>query len=580
MNETETVVGRPISPYSLSARARGVLASRPPFSRRALSRQRGCRLSERVFLTRFEDLGLSGPILTALAEERHVIPTPIQAQAIPPVLAGRDLLGIAQTGTGKTAAFALPILNHLTKNPKAPAPKAARVLVLSPTRELSNQTEERFAAYGRHLRLRTAVVIGGVPMSRQIRAAAGGLDVLIATPGRLLDLVEQRAIRLDSVEIVVLDEADQMLDMGFIHAIRAIAAKLPAKRQTLFFSATMPREIARLAAQFLNDPVEVAVTPVAKTADKVQQHVMFVDTAAKPRALAALLSGDTVDRGLIFTRTKRGADKVVRGLSAHGIDAEAIHGNKSQPQRERALGAFRAGNIRILVATDIAARGIDVENISHVVNYEMPNIPESYVHRIGRTARAGAGGIAISLVDGEERAYLKAIERLIRQPIPVMQPIALAAAPARAPAGENGYDPARPAALRLDDERRDGRAGQNGSGRGQRDAAGRGGRNSDERRPAGGARGERGRQGKPGAAIARDGRGPRREGRGAGPAGPGNGRQGAGNRQVASINGLPATLMASGMEAERSENGKGRTDRIRGRRDGSAPGRELPRSPG
>ncbi len=488
---------------------------------------------ERIALTSFDDFGLAAPILKALAEERHTTPTPIQVRAIPPVLAGHDLLGIAQTGTGKTAAFALPILHHLATNPKPTVAKATRVLVLSPTRELSSQTLERFTAYGRHLRLKSAIVIGGVPMGRQIRNSAGGLDILIATPGRLLDLVDQRAIRLDLVEVLVLDEADQMLDMGFIHAIRAIVGKLPAKRRNLFFSATMPKEIARLAGQLLTDPTEVAVTPVAKTADKVEQHVMFVDTAAKPRALATLLNQKAVDRGLIFTRTKRGADKVVRSLAGHGISAEAIHGNKSQPQREKAMAAFRAGGIRILVATDIAARGIDVENISHVVNYELPNIPESYVHRIGRTARAGAGGIAISLVDREERAYLKSIERLIRQEIPVM-----AAPVGMPPAAVAGFDPAATAAVAIPQERserperRPARAGQNGHGRGPNAANG----------------------------PARDGRRPQR---GAPPA-----------------FGRPTTSKASREGAERSDIGKGRADRVRGRRNGSAPGRELPRSPG
>jgi ATP-dependent RNA helicase RhlE len=371
-------------------------------------------------LTSFEDLGLAAPILKALAEERHTTPTPIQANAIPPVVAGRDLLGIAQTGTGKTAAFALPILNRLAQTPRRPQPRSVRVLVLSPTRELCGQILERFRAYGRHLRLRSDIVIGGVPMGRQIRAASQGLDILVATPGRLLDLVEQKALRLDGVEVLVLDEADHMLDMGFIHAIRAIVARIPAERQNLFFSATMPPDIAKLASQILSDPVEVKVTPVAKTADRVQQSALFVNGGDKPSALVGILRDPAVERVLVFTRTKRGADRVVDHLEANGVGAEAIHGNKGQSQRERALAAFRKGNVRVLVATDIAARGIDVENVSHVVNYDLPNVPESYVHRIGRTARAGAEVIAISLVARDEQPYLRSIEKLIGQAVPVV----------------------------------------------------------------------------------------------------------------------------------------------------------------
>jgi len=369
-------------------------------------------------LTSFNDLRLATPLLKVLAEEGYVTPTPIQAQAIPHVVEGRDLLGIAQTGTGKTAAFALPILNRLAQNPRRPSRRAVRVLVLSPTRELSGQILDSFRTYGRDLRLSSALVIGGVPMGRQIREVAPGLDILVATPGRLMDLFQNQAVRLDEVEVLVLDEADQMLDMGFIHAIRAIVAKLPKARQSLLFSATMPPAIAELAAQFLSDPARVAVTPVAKTADRVDQRVVFVERAAKGAALADLLGEAAVDRALVFTRTKRGADQVVRGLDKAGIAAEAIHGNKSQGQRDRALGAFRAGQVRILVATDIAARGIDVDGVSHVVNYDLPNIPESYVHRIGRTARAGAAGMAVSFCDNEERPYLRAIEKLIRQQIP------------------------------------------------------------------------------------------------------------------------------------------------------------------
>ncbi|MBS7538329.1 DEAD/DEAH box helicase [Ancylobacter lacus] len=369
-------------------------------------------------LTTFAELGLAEPILKALAEAKHETPTPIQSQAIPHVLSGKDLIGIAQTGTGKTAAFALPILHHIATDRRRPERRAARVLVLSPTRELSGQILESFRIYGRHVRPTTALAIGGVPLGRQARSLMAGVDVLVATPGRLADLVENNAVRLDQVEMFVLDEADQMLDMGFIHAIRAIVARLPAKRRNLFFSATMPKEIEKLAGQLLTDPVRVAVTPVAKTADKIEQKVIFTDRNGKPGLLADLLSDPAIDRVLVFSRTKHGADRVVKGLSVAGIPAEAIHGNKSQPQRERALAAFRDGRARVLVATDIAARGIDVPGVSHVVNYDLPNVPESYVHRIGRTARAGRDGIAISFCDNDERAFLRDIERLIKIQIP------------------------------------------------------------------------------------------------------------------------------------------------------------------
>ncbi|WP_436643787.1 DEAD/DEAH box helicase [Microbaculum sp. FT89] len=372
----------------------------------------------------FSELNLSASVLRALSDAGHEMPTPIQAQAIPHLLNGRDLIGIAQTGTGKTAAFALPILDrlerrHQTHKGERPAPKSCRVLILSPTRELSGQIVDSFRSYGRHLPLKVELVIGGVPMNRQIRALQPGVDVLVATPGRLLDLVEQRALRLDKVEVLVLDEADQMLDMGFIHAIRATVKFLPAERQTLLFSATMPQTIADLSRQFLRDPVRVSVTPVAKTADKIDQTVIHVNRADKSNRLASVLSDPAIDRALVFTRTKHGADKVVRHLAKTGISAAAIHGNKSQNQRERTLAAFRSGNVRALIATDIAARGLDIPGVSHVVNYDLPNIPESYVHRIGRTARAGADGIAVSFCDAEERPFLRDIERLIRMSIPV-----------------------------------------------------------------------------------------------------------------------------------------------------------------
>jgi superfamily II DNA/RNA helicase len=373
---------------------------------------------ESASLTSFDGFGLNDAIARAIAEENYATPTPIQVQTIPVVMSRRDVIGIAQTGTGKTAAFALPILQQLAASPRPPERKSCRVLVLSPTRELSGQIRDSFRTYGRHLRIHTALAIGGVPMGGQVRALLGGVDVLVATPGRLLDLVESNALRLGGVEVLVLDEADRMLDMGFIHDIRRIVAKLPAKRQTLLFSATMPGAIAALAAQLLRDPVRVAVTPPASTVERVAQRIIHVDRAAKPAALVDVLRRDAIDRALVFTRTKHGADKVVRQLTKAGIAAEAIHGNKSQGQRERVLAAFRRGEVKTLVATDIAARGIDVDGISHVVNFDLPNIPETYVHRIGRTARAGADGIAISLCDREELAFLRDIEKLIGKSIP------------------------------------------------------------------------------------------------------------------------------------------------------------------
>ncbi|EAQ37265.1 DEAD/DEAH box helicase [Nitrobacter sp. Nb-311A] len=370
-------------------------------------------------LSSFQDFGLADPISRALAEENYLTPTPIQAQTIPIALTGRDIVGIAQTGTGKTASFALPILHRLLQNRIKPQPKSCRVLVLSPTRELSGQILDNFNAYGRHLRLTSALAIGGVPMGRQVRSVMHGVDVMVATPGRLLDLVQSNGLKLGQVEFLVLDEADRMLDMGFIHDIRKVIAKLPVKRQTLLFSATMPKDIAELANQMLRDPARVAVTPVASTVDRIAQRIIQVDHASKPAHLAQLLKQEPVNRALIFTRTKHGADKVVKSLAKSGIRSNAIHGNKSQNHRERVLAAFRTGEIRTLVATDIAARGIDVDGISHVVNFDLPNVPETYVHRIGRTARAGTEGAAISLVAGaEEMAYLRDIEKLIRVVIP------------------------------------------------------------------------------------------------------------------------------------------------------------------
>ncbi len=375
-------------------------------------------------VTNFQDLGLVEPLRRALAEEGYAAPTPIQVRAIPHLLAGRDLLGIAQTGTGKTAAFALPILQRLAAGqrplgPPAIARKTARCLVLTPTRELALQIRDSFRAYGRHLGQRATVIFGGVGQAPQVAAMARGVEILVATPGRLLDLIGQGHIRLDRVETFVLDEADRMLDMGFIHDVRKIVALLPGRRQTLLFSATMPADIARLAAAILDAPVRVEVTPAASTVEKTDQLVMFVERADKRALLCAILRDPALARVLVFTRTKHTANKLAEQLVRAGFGAEAIHGNKSQGARQRALEEFRAGAVRVLVATDIAARGIDIDAITHVVNYELPNVPETYVHRIGRTARAGAEGAAISLCDTEERAYLKDIERLIGRKVPI-----------------------------------------------------------------------------------------------------------------------------------------------------------------
>jgi len=371
-------------------------------------------------LHNFADFGLLPAILDALADEGYTTPTPIQSKAIPFVLGGRDLCGIAQTGTGKTAAFALPILHRLAARTGPAARGACRVLVLSPTRELASQIADSFRTYGGRLPLSTTVVFGGVPLGAQQRRLASGVDILVATPGRLLDLIDRGALTLSKVEVLVLDEADRMLDLGFIHALKRIVKLLPTKRQTLLFSATMPHPIAELASSYLSEPVKVSVAPAATTAQRVEQGVMFVAPEQKRDVLTTMLRDPSFERVLIFTRTKHGADRVARHLCSSGIEAAAIHGNKSQPQRERALAGFRAGTGRVLVATDIAARGIDVENVTHVINFELPNVPEDYVHRIGRTARAGAAGIAIAFCSDDEKAYLRNIERLTRLSVPVL----------------------------------------------------------------------------------------------------------------------------------------------------------------
>ena len=349
----------------------------------------------------------------------YTTPTPIQVAAIPHVLKGKDLLGCARTGTGKTASFALPILQLLSQAGPHAGPRQVRALVVVPTRELASQVAESFKNYGSGLGMSVAVIFGGVPQGSQVKNLERGLDVLVATPGRLVDLMGQRHARLDKVGILVLDEADHMLDLGFLPDVKRIIAALPKKRQTLFFSATMPPAIAHLAEGILSSPEKVYVTPTATTAEAVEQFVHFVDRGSKPELLRQILSGPDVGRALVFTRTKHGGDKVAKRLTLDGIPALAIHGNKTQGTRERTLAGFRAGTTRVLVATDIAARGIDVDDITHVVNYELPNVPETYVHRIGRTARAGATGIAISFCSGEEREFLRDIEKLIKKSVPV-----------------------------------------------------------------------------------------------------------------------------------------------------------------
>ncbi|MFT8676004.1 MAG: DEAD/DEAH box helicase [Acetobacter sp.] len=373
-------------------------------------------------MTTFSDLNLAAPLLQALADQGYETPTPIQAGSIPYLLQGRDLLGLAQTGTGKTASFALPILDHLLKNPGSAGPKQARVLVLAPTRELVAQISDSFKAYARHMRFSQAVVFGGVGQGRQVETMRRGVDVLVAAPGRLLDLIGQGHIDLSRLEVLVLDEADRMLDMGFVRDIRRIMSFVPEKRQTLLFSATMPRSIEDLSASLLNNPARVEVAPPSSTVDRIQQAVMFVNgTDSKRDALLTMVASNKVVRAVVFTLMKHEANKVAEFLNRNNVVAEAIHGNKSQGARERAMRGFRSGEVKVLVATDIAARGIDVDDVSHVFNYDLPNVPESYVHRIGRTARAGRDGWAVSLCDAEQRAWLKDIERTISKSIPVVR---------------------------------------------------------------------------------------------------------------------------------------------------------------
>jgi ATP-dependent RNA helicase RhlE len=458
----------------------------------------------------FDELNLIDPILKALKEEGYTTPTPIQEQAIPHVLEGKDLLGVAQTGTGKTAAFTVPILQVLTRTAQLEkhAPRTIRCLVLTPTRELAIQINESFGAYGRHLsQIRHTVIFGGVSQGAQVATLKRGVEVLIATPGRLLDLMNQGFVDLRQVEVFVLDEADRMLDMGFINDIKRILPKLPTKRQTLFFSATMPGQIQELAATILRpNPVRVAVTPVSSTAETVTQSVYLVQGNDKPALLRHILTDKGIKRVLVFTRTKHGADKVVKALAQYQIPAEAIHGNKSQNHRQRALSNFKAGTTRVLVATDIAARGIDVDELTHVINYEIPNEPETYVHRIGRTGRAGAFGTAFSFVEEEERAYLQDIQKLISRQIDVEGEhpfITSSVRPVSLHGGERIIRPKGPAG-------RPARPGRDGGGR-----------------PAGGGGSSRGGARPAAAAGTATGSGERRSGGGGRPSSGGPGRDSA-----------------------------------------------------
>ena len=370
--------------------------------------------------TTFQQLNIIAPILDALKAEGYTHPTPIQEQAIPIVLTGSDLLGCAQTGTGKTAAFAIPILQQLQALPKATGPQKIKVLVLTPTRELAIQIGESFSVYGGNLNIKNLVIFGGVPQGAQVKALKAGVDILVATPGRLLDLIGQNYISLKDIGIFVLDEADRMLDMGFINDVKKVVARLPVKRQTLFFSATMPPEIQKLANTILVKPQKVEVTPVSTTAETIQQSLYFVDQKEKKKLLVYLLEDKRIERVLVFIRTKHGADKLVKDLHKSHISAEAIHGNKSQNARQRALSNFKASVTRVLIATDIAARGIDIDDLTHVINFDLGDVPETYVHRIGRTGRAGNSGIAIAFCDSEEKDNLKAIQKLIGFQIPVV----------------------------------------------------------------------------------------------------------------------------------------------------------------
>ncbi len=367
----------------------------------------------------FKDLQLIEPLQRAIAEQNYTTPTPIQLMSIPPLLEGRDVLGCAQTGTGKTAAFSLPVLQHMTNRPSGKGRSQIRALVLSPTRELAAQIGESLNAYGRHLKSRHLVIFGGVNENPQIKALRSGIDILVATPGRLLDLMNRKFIDLSHVEFFVLDEADRMLDMGFVHDVRRVMEKLPKKRQNLLFSATMPAAITKLAGSFLHDPISVEVNPESTTVERIDQTLMYVDRPDKQRLLRWIVEEDDVEKGIVFTRTKHGANRLAQQLEKANIKSSAIHGNKSQGARNRALAGFKNGEVTLLIATDLASRGIDIDGVSHVFNYDLPNEPESYVHRIGRTARAGKSGVAISFCDPSEREYLWNIEKLIGTKVPV-----------------------------------------------------------------------------------------------------------------------------------------------------------------
>ena len=371
-------------------------------------------------MTTFSGLNLAQPILRAITDGGYTPPPPMQEKSIPALLQGRDLLGVAQTGTGKTAAFALPLLHRLSETPRKAQSRKPLALILAPTRELASQINDSLRIYGRHVHLRSCVIFGGTSARPQIQALNRGVHIAVATPGRLLDLMNQGHLRLDAIEVFILDEADRMLDMGFIHDVKKIIAAVPNKRQTLLFSATMPNSVQGLADGLLRDPVRVEITPSATTVEKIDQRVLFVPKDKKRALLGELMNNQDIKRVLIFTRTKHGADRVARHLHQCGVQSDAIHGNKAQNARQRALKSFRSGHIRALVATDIAARGIDVDGVTHVINFDLPNDPESYVHRIGRTARAGATGMAISFCDHDERAYLRDIEKTIRQGVEVI----------------------------------------------------------------------------------------------------------------------------------------------------------------
>jgi ATP-dependent RNA helicase RhlE len=519
--------------------------------------------------TTFSDLQLIEPIARAVRDEGYTIPTPIQVNAIPHVLAGRDLLGLAQTGTGKTAAFALPILQRLAQSGRRPhGDRPIAVLVLTPTRELATQIGESFAQYGKHLGYRHTVIFGGVGQNAQERALRAGIDILVATPGRLLDLVSQRVVHLSHIQIFVLDEADRMLDMGFVHDVRRVVALLPRERQTLFFSATMPPEAKKLADGLLRDPAMVAVTPVSSTVEAVDQSVYLVDKNDKRALLQQLLSDGAISRALVFTRTKHAANRVAEYLGKVGVEADAIHGNKSQGARERALARFKRGESRVMVATDIAARGIDIDNLSHVVNFDLPNVPETYVHRIGRTGRAGASGIAVSFCDQEEREYLADIERLIARTVRRIDDHSLRPswASERGPGPSGGSRPQAPSAPR---------AGQSHSPRH--------GHPSGQRAPGG--------HGRPGARASVGGHGPsapRAATSGMGPAGgqPGGGRSVSGHGQPGggrSVSGQPGARSASGGGGGGGGAGGGAGapgGSRRRRRGGRGRGGSGPRAPG